>query len=215
MEIIENSVFDAWKRVLKYIYEKGKDFVDSEERVCREVLNLTLVVKEPGKDITKPIEVLNSFKKWVYPPFDELANFMLTKKDIPGYYYTYGSRAFKFGTLEQIEKFVIPLLKKDLTSRRAVILFYNPMKDSYLYKKETPGMISADFKVRDNKLYVTAVIRSNDMFFGFPANIYQIYILQEYVRKKLGVEAGNLTIFSNSAHIFEDNFEDILKVISK
>ncbi|MCX7998611.1 MAG: thymidylate synthase [Leptospiraceae bacterium] len=215
MEIVEKNTVAAWKKGLKYIYEKGKDFTDKEERVCREVLNLVITVKDPQGDVTKPIEILNSFKKWVYPPFEEIANFMLTKRDIPGYYYTYGSRAFKFGTLEQIDKFVIPLLKKDLTSRRAVILFYNPSKDSYLYRKETPGMISADFKVRDNKLHVTAVIRSSDVFFGFPANIYQLYILQEYVRKKLGVEPGNLTVFSNSAHIFEDNFEDILRVISE
>lgn len=76
-------------------------------------------------------------------------------------------------------------------------------------------MIVADFKVRDNKLNVTAVIRSNDLFFGFPANVYQIYILQEYVRKRLGIDTGDITFFSNSAHIFEDNFEDILKVISE
>lgn len=213
MEIIENTTLVAWKKALKYVFEKGKDFIDKEERVCREVLNLTITIKEPFLDITKPIEILNSFKKWIYPPFEELIKFILSKKEMPGYYYTYGSRAFRFGPLNQVDNFVIPLLKKDMTSRRATVLFYDPLKDSDLYKKETPSMIVADFKVRDKKLCATAVIRSNDLFFGFPANSYQIYVLQDYIRKKLDVGFGSLTIFSNSAHIFEDQFEDIKKII--
>jgi len=38
--------------------------------------------------------------------------------------------------------------------------------------------------------------------------------LQEYVAKELGCKTGSLTTFSNSAHIFKDQFEDIQKVIS-
>ncbi|MEM1535573.1 MAG: thymidylate synthase [Candidatus Pacearchaeota archaeon] len=213
MEIIENSALNAWKKALKYVFEKGKDFIDKEERCCREVLNLVITIKDPNKDITKPIEVLNSFKKWIYPPFEELVKFVLSKKEMPGYSYTYGSRAFKFGSLNQVEKFIIPLLKKDITSRRATLLFYDPLKDSDLYKKETPSMIMMDFKVRDNKLHTSAVIRSSDLFFGFPANLYEVYILQDYIRKKLNVETGSITIFLVSAHIFEDQFEDIKKVV--
>lgn len=215
MEITDENVVRLWKKALKYVLKKGKDFTDKESRICREVLNMILVIKDPIKEITKPIKILNSFKKWIYPPFEELAKVMLSKKDIPGYYFTYGSRAFKFGSINQIEEFVIPLMKKDKTSRRATILFYNPLKDSYLYKKEIPGMILADFKIRNNKLHVTTFIRSNDLFFGWPANIYQVHILQEYIGKKLGVEVGSITTFSTSAHIFEDQFEYIKKVLGE
>jgi len=225
MEVKDKTASKVWKKALKYILSKGKDFTDKEERVCREILNMTLVIEDPTKDITGPIKILNSFKKWIYPPLEELAKFMLSKKDMPGYYYTYGSRAFNFGSgshnldkkdqnqINQIEEFVIPLLKKDPTSRRATVLFYNPLKDSNLYKKEVPGMILANFKIKDKKLYVTAVIRSNDLFYGWPTSIYQIYILQDYIREKLNLDIGSITTFSVSAHIFEDQFDDIKKII--
>jgi len=211
VEIKGKNVEDVWKKVLKQVYEKGEDFVDKDGRTCRELLNVSLNIENPEK-ITKPIEMLNSFGKWIYPPLEELETFILIKKDVPGYYYNYGSRAFNFNGINQIDKFVIPLLKKDKTSRRASVIFYNPIKDSFTFKKDIPGMIMANFNVRDGKLHVTTLIRSNDLFFGWPANIYQIYTLQKYISKKLDCELGSLTTTSISAHIFEDHFEDIKKV---
>jgi len=213
MEIIAKNTEEAWKKALKYIYEKGKDFVDKDDRTCREVLNLSLKIESP-KNIKKPIEILNSFRKWVYPPLEEIENFILGKKEIPGYYYNYGARAFNFSNINQIDGFVIPLLKKDRTSRRATIIFYSPMKDSFLFKKDIPGMIMANFNIRQDKLHVTTLIRSNDLFFGWPANIYQVYILQNYIAKKLNIKQGSITTVSISAHIFEDQFEDIEKVLN-
>ena len=212
MEIEENNAEEAWKKVLSYVYKKGKDFNDRDNRVCREVLNLVINISDV-KSINKPIEIINSFKKWVFPPLEELENFILSKKDMPGYYYNYGTRTFNFNNKNQIDDYVIPLLKKDRTSRRGSIVFYNPEKDSFLFKKDTPGMITMNFNIRNEKLNVTTLIRSNDLFFGWPANIYQVYILQKYVASKIGCELGKITTFSISAHIFEDQFDDIKKII--
>lgn len=211
-EIIAKNAEDAWEKALRNIYDNGKDFVDRDNRTCREILNLILKI-ENVKDITKPIEILNSLRKWVYPPYEELEIFILGKKDIPGYYYNYGARAFNFETINQIDDFVIPLLKKDKTSRRATAIFYNPLKDSFLFRKDIPGMIMINFNIRQEKLHITAIVRSNDLFFGWPANIYQVYVLQNYVAKQLGVELGSITTISISAHIFEDQLEDIKKVL--
>ncbi|PIZ54003.1 hypothetical protein COY26_00300, partial [Candidatus Woesearchaeota archaeon CG_4_10_14_0_2_um_filter_33_10] len=71
---------------------------------------------------------------------------------------------------------------------------------------------SIDFKIRKQKLNATMVVRSNDLFFGWPANLYQLFVLQDYIGKKLGCKTGSLTTFSNSAHIFKDQFEDIQQV---
>ena len=214
MEIIAKNAEEAWKKALRYALENGKDFIDADNRTCREVLNV-LVKVESMKGITDPIELINSLKRWVYPPIEELESFILSKKEIPGYYYNYGARAFNFDGINQIDNFVVPLLKKDKTSRRATAIFYNPLKDSHLFKKDTPAMIMVNLNIRQDKIHATSVIRSNDLFFGWPANLYQTFVLLDYVAKKIGCEIGSITTISVSAHIFEEQFEYINKLIAR
>ena len=215
MEINSETTIDAWKSTLKYILESGKDFTDENNRVCREILNLVIKVENPEKDITRAVEILNSFKKWVYPPLDEIADLILSRKLSPTYSYSYGPRLFNFhNTINQIDDFLIPLLKKNPFSRRGIVLVWDPTQDSNIYKRDVPGLVIINFKIRNQRLNTTMIVRSNDLFFGWPANLYQLFVLQDYITKKLGCKLGSLTTFSNSAHIFKDQFEDIHKVIS-
>jgi len=215
VEIKSETIMGAWKSSLKYILESGKDFTDENNRICREVLNLVIEVKNPKDDITRAVEILNSFKKWVYPPLDEIADLILSRKLSPTYSYSYGPRLFNFhNAINQIDNFLIPLLKRNSFSRRGTVLIWNPIQDSNIYKRDVPGLISIDFKIRKQKLNATMVVRSNDLFFGWPANLYQLFVLQDYIGKKLGCKTGSLTTFSNSAHIFKDQFEDIQQVTS-
>jgi thymidylate synthase len=115
----------------------------------------------------------------------------------------------------QVDDFIIPLLKKDPNSRRAVVVLYSPVADSRVNKKETPSLISIFIKIIEKKLTLTIVIRSNDMFIGWPANIYQVYLLQKYVGEKLGIETGSITTISHSAHIFTEYDEEIKAALSK
>jgi thymidylate synthase len=214
MEIIEKSADLAWKKALNAALKNGEDFIDHDKRVCRELMNLSITIDEV-ENITKPIEIINSLKTWVYPPLEELENFALSKKEISGYYYNYGARAFLFnGHINQIDNYIIPLLKKDKSSRRASVMFYSPESDSSLFKKDVPGMIMINFNIRDERLNVITLVRSNDLFFGWPANIYQTFVIQEYVAKALNIRLGSITTLSISAHIFEDQFEHIKKLIS-
>jgi len=212
MEIVEKNAEKAWKKVLKYVLEEGTEFTDRRNRLCKEVLNIKITL-QTAEDITKPLEILNSFGKWVYPSLEELKNSILGKKEIPGYYYNYGSRAFNYNGLNQVDDYIIPLLKKDPSSKRGILVFYGPEKDTLPLRKETPGMVMMNFNIRKGKLHVTIVIRSNDLFYGWPANIIQTYFLADYVSKELNVPLGEMTTISISAHIFEDQFEDIRKVL--
>ncbi len=214
MEIKEKTAEKAWKKMLKEVMEHGTEFIDRKGRLCKEVLNIITTIETPD-NVTKPIEILSSLKKWVYPSLEELKTFMLEKEDIPGYYYHYGSRAFNYNGIDQVNDYLIPLLKKEPSSKRGIVVFYGPEKDTLPLKKETPGMVMMNFNIRNKKLHVTAIIRSNDLFYGWPGNIVQTYFLADYVSKELNVPLGELTTLSISAHIFEDQFEDIKKVIEK
>jgi len=216
MEIIKEKTEQAWKSALKEIYEHGIEIKDANNRTSREALNVMITITEPKYDITKPIETMNSLKKWVYPELDELEDVFFKKDASSSYYYTYGTRLFKFANSKnQIDDFIIPLLKKYPSTRRALAAVYRPLVDSRLSSKENPCLISIYFKIINNKLTVSALLRSNDMFIGWPANIYQVYLLQKYVSEKLGIETGSITTVSHSAHIFSEYEEEIRDVLSK
>lgn len=212
MEIIEKSAEKAWKKVLKHVLDDGVEFIDRRKRLCKEVLNIKITLQNTA-DVTRPLEILNSFEKWVYPSLDELKSGILNKKEVPGYYYNYGARAFNYNGINQVDDYLIPLLKKDHNSKRAIIVFYGPEKDTLPLRKETPGMVMMNFNIRKGKLHTTIIIRSNDLFYGWPANIVQTYYLAEYISKELNVPLGEITTLSISAHIFEDQFEDIRKIL--
>jgi thymidylate synthase len=212
MNITKKTTLEAWKSALNHIINEGKNYKDNE-RLTRESLNLSICIEDPAKDITAPIEIMRKSKKWVYPPMEEIESIILSKKTALAYSYSYGPRIFNHNNINQIDNFIIPLLKKDPFSRRAIAVLWDPLIDSNVYKKDVPGFILIDFKLRDNKLNATSFVRSNDIFFGWPANIYQIFCLVEYVSKQLSCEVGSLTTFSSSAHIFEDQFESINNVL--
>lgn len=214
MEIKEKSVLDAWKKSLSYVMDNGDDFVDKDGRTCREILNLIVIIESPEKDYEKPIDMMQQFE-WVYPSKEELETIMLSKEQPASYEFSYGPRIFNFKGKDQINDFIIPLLKKDPSSRRAMITLFDPSIDSNLLSKNIPSLTYIYFKIKENKLNITCGIRSNDLFIGWPGNIYQITILQKHVAELLGLSLGSLTMISGSAHIFQENFEMISGFIKK
>lgn len=80
--------------------------------------------------------------------------------------------------------------------------------------KDPPCNNMVYFKLRDNKLHMTVINRSNDLHFGLMAvNLPTFGILQSYIAARLGVEMGTQTHFSNSLHIYTD--EPRAKVITE
>lgn len=216
-KIIEcDSAVECWKKMLKLAMDNGNDFTDENKRICREMNNVQVTVSSKAVDIDKPINILNSFEEWKYPPLKEIKNVMFAINPTPDYAYSYGPRIFNFQKkINQINNFIIPVLQSKPSSRKAIVSLWDPVEDSNKVNPEAPGLVILDFKLRDNRLNVTAVIRSNDLFFGWPANIYQIRVIQDYVASKLGCDIGQITTFSVSAHVFPDQMEYIRKIFEE
>jgi thymidylate synthase (methanogen type) len=212
MIINEKLCVDAWKKALKHIIDEGSDFTDTDNRQCREVLNLIVNIEQPGKDYDKLIDMMKQFE-WIYPTSEELSAIIFNKEDLAIYEYSYGPRIFNFaGKKDQINDYVIPLLRNDPNSRRAVISLFNPSTDSDIVNKNVPSLMFIHFKIKNNELTCTCFIRSNDFFIGWPGNIFQIYLLQKYVADKLNIKTGALSTMSCSAHIFHEHFEHVNKI---
>jgi len=213
MIINGNNCVDAWKKALKHIIDSGKDFTDTDTRQCREVLNLVVNIEHPDEDYDSVMDIMKKFN-WIYPTSEELSTIIFNKEDLAIYEFSYGPRIFNyFGKKDQINDFIIPLLKGSPNSRRAVISLFNPYTDSDVMNKNIPSLMFIHFKISDKRLNCTCFIRSNDFFIGWPGNIYQIYMLQKYVADKLGIDTGMSSTISCSAHVFHEHFENIKKIV--
>jgi thymidylate synthase len=215
MEITEKTTFEAWKKALKYIMDYGSDFTDKDDRICREVLNLVVNVENPSSDFEKPIDIMQQFE-WVYPTKEELSSIIFNKEESATYEFSAGSRIFNYQKVrDQINDFVIPLLRKDPNSRRAIISLFNPITDADISSKDIPSLMIIYFKIVNDTINLTCVLRSNDFFVGWPGNSYQMMMLQRYVAEKIDVKAGKITTMSGSAHMFHENFDMINKILVK
>ena len=170
MEFTGKNAEKVWKKVLKHILENGNELVDNKNMPHKESLNIIAKI-ESMEGITKPIEILRGFEKWVYPNLEEIKDSILEKNPFNRYYYDYGLRAFNFNGVNQVDDYVVPLLKKSPNSRRAVVVFYTP-SDGVPLKKETPGLITMAFNIRNKKLHATSVLRSNDFFLRMARKYY-------------------------------------------
>ena len=107
----------------------------------------------------------------------------------------------------QIEK-VIELLTADPNSRRAVININVP-NVHVIETKDEPCTIALQFLNRDGKLHCTAIMRSNDIWFGTPYDWAFFIELQKVIADRLNLGYGTYTHFATSFHAYERNMADI------
>lgn len=124
----------------------------------------------------------------------------------------YGDIIFNRHNFNQLET-MINLLKTDKNSRRAVININVPNKN-VITTHDEPCTICLQFLIRDDKLHLTTMMRSNDIWFGLPYDIVFFTCLQRVMAKELNVECGTYTHFATSLHMYlrdEDNIKDVIK----
>lgn len=130
-------------------------------------------------------------------------------------YGAYGARIY-----DQIDE-VIARLRKYPSDRRAVLQIWDGGATGEIEKgvqneslhydltvnsKDPPCNNLLYFKLRQQRLHMTVICRSNDIHFGlFAVNIPTFGILQEYIAARLGVELGHQTHLSNSLHVYTDD----------
>lgn len=119
----------------------------------------------------------------------------------------YGHVLMKKHGFNQIEK-IIELLKRDPNSRRAV-LNVNEANEHVIETKDEPCTIALQFLIRDNKLHCTAIMRSNDIWLGFPYDAVFFTELQKYIASRLMVGCGTYTHFATSLHVYDRDIEKI------
>ena len=128
-------------------------------------------------------------------------------------YSAYGDIVFKRHGFDQAEK-IIQLLCSDPESRRAVINFNVP-NENVIETKDEICTIALQFLIRDGKLNCTAIMRSNDIWYGLPYDVIFFTELTKYIARRLNVPYGTYTHEVISLHVYERNYENIENLPSR
>ncbi|MGB7442815.1 MAG: thymidylate synthase [Coleofasciculaceae cyanobacterium] len=129
--------------------------------------------------------------------------------------YTYGQRLRSWFKRDQIEQ-VIQKLTKEIDAASAVMSLWD-VKDHE--QGGSPCLNHIWLRVIDNELSLTATFRSNDMFSAWPANAMGLRALQKHIRDEIAANSdyelrmGPLITISQSAHLYDDTFENADKLI--
>lgn len=192
------TIIDAWEEILWTIMTFGKVSPTDYGLEQREVLGLLSIIQDPGRDADR-------LPSWA--PFNKsdidvyVAQFfnVSRKQDVA---YQYADRLSVHWGLNQVDN-LIAELRRSRHSRRAVATLWDPGTDARL--SEPPCITIIQVAVRADQLYLTAYIRSNDMFRAYPLNAFALAALQNRIASGLrNVAVGPLSILSLSAHIYSD-----------
>lgn len=115
--------------------------------------------------------------------------------------------------IEQLHR-AIELLKKDTNSRRAVVSIYNK-DDLGKVSNDIPCTVCLEFFIRDNKLNLITFMRSNDLYLGFPNDVFAFTMIQEYVANMLEMDLGTYYHHIGSIHYYKENEEKISAIANE
>ena len=126
-------------------------------------------------------------------------------------------RSIQFCTGRVVDQFAdcYKALERDLSTRQAVMVFWNPNFDNYRFEtNDRPCNISFQFLVRNGKLDLTIFNRSNDISWGLAnANVVQFSVILEAMAMLLDIPVGSQIHMINSLHAYNFQGETTKRVL--
>lgn len=126
--------------------------------------------------------------------------------------FCYGAVGHDFGGIDQFKK-VIDDLSNGVDDRGEIITYWKP--DEFYRASLRPCMHSFQFTLIDGVLDMQATQRSADVPLGLVANAQQCYLLLSLVAHVTGHTAGMVTHVINNPHIYENQYDDFLKMMDR
>lgn len=128
----------------------------------------------------------------------------------------YGYRWRQHFKTDQLGK-AIELLKKDPSSRHAVVITWDPSDDGFggTPKKNVPCPYTFTLNIIGKRLHLHNIVRSNDMILGFPFDVFGFAMLQSIIAQELGVKVGVYTHSISNAHIYDNHYEAANEILRR
>ena len=120
----------------------------------------------------------------------------------------YGKKIFDL----DIWKRLIFELQEDNDTRRAVLNLYED-SELGLKSKDVSCTLSLQFILRNGKLDLITTMRSNDIIWGLPNDMFFFTMIQEMLSIELDVELGSYYHQINSLHIYKRHYGLMRKIL--
>lgn len=124
----------------------------------------------------------------------------------------YGPRIFG-GDPSQYEV-VLDRLKEKPDTRKAVIQLFDK-EDILADYKDVPCTSTLQFLVRNGFLHLVVHMRSNDVFMGFPHDIFAFTMIQEILANHLGAKLGTYKHMVGSFHLYDRDREKVERYLNE
>lgn len=121
----------------------------------------------------------------------------------------YSKRIFSYDGFQK----VVDTLKKDMGSRQAVLTIFDSSKDLLVDSKDIPCTLSLTFSVTDNFLNMSVHMRSNDLVWGLPYDVFVFTNLQKVIANSLDLNFGKYTHYVDNLHYYEDKVKEVTNII--
>nr|DAK45711.1 MAG TPA: hypothetical protein [Caudoviricetes sp.] len=221
-QVVAYTATEAWEAWFHTLLDlsTGQDVQSSRDgNVAAEILNAVTIIDDPRANIVES-DLRKLSKRYM---IGELMWYLAADNTLKGIQnYTkawdrmsddgevvnsnYGHKIHKFYGFDQWE-YVKNLLKADPNSRQAVIHIKNPMDCK---TKDTPCTVCLQFFIREGKLFLTTYMRSNDVWFGFPYDVFNFTCFQIRMAMELGVGIGSYTHIAGSLHLYQRDLDKFL-----
>lgn len=221
MFVAENAdeAFEHWWHMLaNYMPNDTQESRDGN--VVDEIINAVTVIKDPTRCIMKnkirkmPMRYAVGELLWYLSGNNKLSAIQKFTKawdrmSDDGEYVNsnYGyCLMHKFG-FNQIEQALTQL--RDNPNSRQVVLHIKEARNLICSPtKDLNCTVCLQLFIREGKLYMTTYMRSNDLWMGFPYDVFQFTCLQTLLAMELDVELGTYTHVAGSLHLYE---RDLIK----
>nr|DAZ27106.1 MAG TPA: hypothetical protein [Caudoviricetes sp.] len=210
-----------WHKLSNYM---PNDVLESRDgNVVDEIINAVTVIKDPTRCIMKnkirkmPMRYAVGELLWYLSGSNDLKSIRMftnawdrMSDDGETANSNYGYCLMdKFG-FNQIEQALTQL--RDNPQSRQVVLHIKEARN--LIDDPTKDLnctVCLQLFIRDGKLYMTTYMRSNDLWMGFPYDVFQFTCLQILLAMKLHVDVGTYTHIAGSLHLYERDYEKGIK----
>lgn len=200
---------DTWLKVVDRIIRYGTIKSTEYGNMQKELQSITWVIEAENIDNPYIPQWPQEVKDHVGLQISSITQYkklFLNKKLPKGMAYTYGQRLGNYpGDINQIEAIVNHINNNSVTRRAFATTFYPPQDSVH----ESPPCLALVHIITtsDKKINMLVTFRSHDIFKAAIPNALGLLNLQKYIAKKTGYISGKLSITSNSAHIYEEEWE--------
>lgn len=207
MELKGTDIISTWKKSLRDVLKSDQRiFTQRKQEDTVEILNFQMIISSPevNFDQIKKIDKERGYhhdtvSDEIY--WDTIINKRLKKFNIP-----------EKNTVDQL-KVICDRLRKRTYNRQAYATIWSPEEDTI--SEHPTCILGVYFYIREVKLHMEAMLRSNDAWGQGLNDIYNLVKIQKMVAEELDIPVGSYIHNVMSYHIYDADIEEVEKFLAR